>query len=71
MAMRIGRALLMCAMLTGCDKPVSYYAAHPAERYARIEGCREAGEDGQDSQNAREAEYQAWYVSVDGRPLPR
>ena len=32
-------ALLFLPLLAGCTKPVTYYAAHAAERQARVQAC--------------------------------
>ena len=59
-------AALLLPLLAGCDKPVSYYAAHPAERHARIRWCLGSGlpNDGQDCRNAALAELDAMGVKV-------
>jgi hypothetical protein len=50
-------ALLCLPLLAGCTKQVTYYAAHAAERQARLQACLGTVEnDGQDCRNAAQAD---------------
>jgi hypothetical protein len=54
-------ATLFCLLLlAGCTKPVTHYAAHAAERQARVQVCLEGlDNDNEDCRNAAQAEFDA------------
>jgi hypothetical protein len=65
-------ALLCLPFLAGCTKPVTYYAAHPDERHARVQACLESGPDNNDPdcRNAAQAEFDALGIkAVNGRAV--
>jgi hypothetical protein len=64
-------ALLCLLLLAGCTKPVTYYAAHAAERQARVQAClMSPTNDNQDCRNAAQAEFDALGIkAVNGRAV--
>jgi hypothetical protein len=58
--------LLAC----GDPKTVSYYLSHSRERESMVSDCVAYGQDKQDCQNAKQAEYSALHIPAkDGVPI--
>ncbi len=68
---RLAAVSVSLTFLAACDRPVSFYAAHPVDRSARLQTCLSGVDnDSQDCRNAAQADYEARGIkAINGRAV--